>query len=243
MHRELGVLATGPPGSSKTEDVLLVWISEVTEEEFQKLRKSGTVCVFNCSVVSDSATSWTGASQAPLYVEFSRPKSGLAFPSPGSLPDPGIEPRVPPPELQEDSLLSELPGKPQEWRWRNTRECKGLLGIRFKRMGGKLESLGFFKGRVVSKQRVVPRPWVFQVGRGAHRVLELPGPLWLELREVLCAALGPLHLVYVGRACRGLVWPKLGGPGVFTWLDDGFESCVWGPHKGLKSNFLTLHLP
>ena len=36
--------------------------------------------------------------------------SGLPFPSPQDLPDPGIEPGSP--ELQEDSLLSEPPGKP-----------------------------------------------------------------------------------------------------------------------------------
>ena len=36
--------------------------------------------------------------------------SGLPSPSPGSLPDPGIEPRSP--TLQEDSLPSEPPGKP-----------------------------------------------------------------------------------------------------------------------------------
>ena len=35
--------------------------------------------------------------------------SGLPFPSPGDLPDPGIEPR--PPVLQADTLLSESPGK------------------------------------------------------------------------------------------------------------------------------------
>ena len=34
--------------------------------------------------------------------------SGLPFPSPGDLPDPGIEPGSP--ALQADSLLSELPG-------------------------------------------------------------------------------------------------------------------------------------
>ena len=37
--------------------------------------------------------------------------SGLPFPSPGDLPDPGIEPRSP--ALQADTLPSELPGKPQ----------------------------------------------------------------------------------------------------------------------------------
>ena len=36
--------------------------------------------------------------------------SGLPFPSPEDLPDPGIEPRSP--ALQADSLPSELPGNP-----------------------------------------------------------------------------------------------------------------------------------
>ena len=36
--------------------------------------------------------------------------SGLPFPSPGNLPNPGIEPRSP--ALQADSLLLELPGNP-----------------------------------------------------------------------------------------------------------------------------------
>ena len=43
------------------------------------------------------AIPWTVAHQAPLSVGFSRQKywSGLPFPSPGGLPDPGIEPRSP----------------------------------------------------------------------------------------------------------------------------------------------------
>ena len=46
-----------------------------------------------CSVVSDSVTPWTVACQAPLSVGFSRQEywSGLPCPSPGDLPDPGIE--------------------------------------------------------------------------------------------------------------------------------------------------------
>ena len=50
--------------------------------------------------------------QAPLSMGFSRQKywSGLPFPSPGDLPDPGI--KLGSPELQVDSLPSELPGKP-----------------------------------------------------------------------------------------------------------------------------------
>ena len=41
------------------------------------------------------ATPWTVAHQAPLSMGFSRQEywSGLPFPSPGDLPDPGIKPR------------------------------------------------------------------------------------------------------------------------------------------------------
>ena len=47
------------------------------------------------SVVLDSSvTPWAVAHKAPLSMEFSRQEnwSGLPFPSPGDLPDPGIEP-------------------------------------------------------------------------------------------------------------------------------------------------------
>ena len=48
---------------------------------------------FSHSVVSDSATPWTVAHQAPLSMEFSRQEfwSGLSCPPPGHLPDPGIK--------------------------------------------------------------------------------------------------------------------------------------------------------
>ena len=47
----------------------------------------------------------------PGFMGFSRQEywSGLPFPSPGDLPDPGIESRSP--ALQADILTSELPGK------------------------------------------------------------------------------------------------------------------------------------
>ena len=53
-------------------------------------------------------TLWTVAHQAPLSMGFSRQEywSGLPFPPPGDLPDPGIEPMIPAaPALQVDSLL------------------------------------------------------------------------------------------------------------------------------------------
>ena len=57
------------------------------------------------------ATPWTVAYQAPPSMGFSRQEywSGLPFPSPGHLPDSGIEPRSP--ALQADALTSEPPGK------------------------------------------------------------------------------------------------------------------------------------
>ena len=53
---------------------------------------------------------WTVAHQDPLSMGFSRQEywSGLPFPSPGYLPDPGIEPRSP--TLQADALTSVPPG-------------------------------------------------------------------------------------------------------------------------------------
>ena len=67
---------------------------------------------WSCSVVSDSVTPWTVAHQAPPSVGFSRQEylSGLPCPSPGDLPNPGIEPRSP--AVQVDSLPSEPPAKP-----------------------------------------------------------------------------------------------------------------------------------
>ena len=61
--------------------------------------------------MSDSVTPWTVAHQAPQSVEFSRQEywNGLPFPSPGDLPNPGIEPGSP--ALQADTLPSEPPEK------------------------------------------------------------------------------------------------------------------------------------
>ena len=57
-------------------------------------------------------TLWKVAYQAPPSMGFSRQEywSGLPFPSPGDLPNPGIEPRSP--ALQTDALPSEPPVKP-----------------------------------------------------------------------------------------------------------------------------------
>ena len=64
------------------------------------------------SFVQLLVTPWIGAHQSPLPMEFSRQeyRGGLPFPSPGDLPDPGIEPGSP--ALQANSLSSEPSGKP-----------------------------------------------------------------------------------------------------------------------------------
>ena len=69
--------------------------------------------VSHFSRVQLSVTTWTVTCQALLSMEFSRQEywSGLPFPSPGELPNPGIKPESP--ALQADSLPSEPRGKPK----------------------------------------------------------------------------------------------------------------------------------
>ena len=62
------------------------------------------------------ATPWTVACQAPRSMGFSRQKywSGLLFPSPGDLPNPGIVPVFPQASaLAGRFFTTEPPGKPQ----------------------------------------------------------------------------------------------------------------------------------
>ena len=65
--------------------------------------------------MSDSATHWIVAHQAPLSMGFFRQEywNVLPFPSPRDLPNPGIELKSPvSPALQADSLPAEPSGKP-----------------------------------------------------------------------------------------------------------------------------------
>ena len=69
------------------------------------------VCVYWLLSLVSLCNTWAVAHQAPLSMGFSRQEywSGLPFPSPGDLPDLGIEPGFP--TLQADALPSEPPGK------------------------------------------------------------------------------------------------------------------------------------
>ena len=81
-------------------------LMEVESTKFQP------VCVSH-SIRSDFVMPRTTALQAPPSMGFSRQEywSGLPFPSPGNLPDPGIESGSP--ALQADALPFEPPGKPR----------------------------------------------------------------------------------------------------------------------------------
>ena len=72
----------------------------------------GEVKVKSLSRVRLFATPWTVTYKASPSMRFSRQEywSGLPFPSPGDLPDPGIKPGSP--ALEADALTSEPPGKP-----------------------------------------------------------------------------------------------------------------------------------
>ena len=69
------------------------------------MQNGGGLVAKSCTTL---ATPWTVACQAPLSMGFSRQAywSGFPFPSPGDLPDLGIEPGSP--ALQADSLPTEL---------------------------------------------------------------------------------------------------------------------------------------
>ena len=69
-------------------------------------------CVKSLSCVLLFVTPWIVACQTPPSMGFSRQEygSGLPFPSPGNLPDPGFEPGSP--ALQTDSWPIEVPGNP-----------------------------------------------------------------------------------------------------------------------------------
>ena len=71
------------------------------------------MCVLSHSIVSDSATPWTVACQAPLPMGFLGQEhwSGLPFPTPGGLSDPGIEPVSP--AFAGRFFTTELTGKPR----------------------------------------------------------------------------------------------------------------------------------
>ena len=88
-----------------------IWISQILTY-YICFVFSGGWWISHFSPVQLFATPWTVACQASLSMGFSRQEywSGLPFPPPGDVPDPGTELRSP--ALQADSFPTELQGKP-----------------------------------------------------------------------------------------------------------------------------------
>ena len=89
--------------------ILITLLITLFDKQFNDHLTDETVKVMvkSLSRVRLFVTLWTVARQAPLSVGFSRQEywSGLPFPSPGDLPDPGIKPGSP--ALEADALTSE----------------------------------------------------------------------------------------------------------------------------------------
>ena len=108
----------GVPSLGKTMSLFFSVSSETNAQAVVLVvTHGGTVCnskiwkgKWSHSVLSDSATTWTLAYHAPLSMEFSRWEYWRAwpFPSPGDLPNPGIEPGSP------SSQAVALSSEPQE---------------------------------------------------------------------------------------------------------------------------------
>ena len=93
-----------------------------------RVRRTGLVCLWvlnRFSCIRLFATLWTLARQAPLSMGFSRQEycSGLPWPPPGELPNPGITPASPGTlALQVDSLPLSHPGSPSLGKHLRTKE-------------------------------------------------------------------------------------------------------------------------
>ena len=105
-------------GGTFSSKVELSVLSQEEEVNVDRLKKKKILLQFlgwfglvakSCPTLT---TPWTMACQAPLSMGFSREEywSGLPFPLPGDLPNPGVEPGSP--ALQAGSLPAEPSGKP-----------------------------------------------------------------------------------------------------------------------------------
>ena len=142
--------------------------------------------VKSLSHVQFFATPWTVAYQAPPSIEFSRQEywSGLPFPSPGDLPDPGIKPRSP--TLQEDALPSEPPGKSKmlvAWSHQtlcDPMDCRFLCPWDSLGKNTRVGSHSFFQGIFPSRVWT----WVSCIA-GSFFPSELPGNAYLYTVNIL----------------------------------------------------------
>ena len=106
------------PGSSVLgilQTRLLEWVAMPSSRGYSRVRDRNCISYVSCIAALTNSFSYLEpvvAHQAPLSMGFSRQEywSRLPFPSPGDLPNPGIEPGSP--ALQTDLLPAGPPGKP-----------------------------------------------------------------------------------------------------------------------------------
>ena len=94
---------------------ICIWGEELGEMNWEIRIIVYTLCTCVLSLVRLFVTPWIVARQAPLSKGFSRQEywSGLPFPPPSDLPDPGIKPMSPAsPALAGGFFTTETPGKP-----------------------------------------------------------------------------------------------------------------------------------
>ena len=152
--------------------------------------------------MSNSATVWTVACKAPLFMGFSRQeyRSGSSCPPPEDLPDPGIEPLSPvSPALQVDSLLLSHQGSPKHVFIRlQKREDKILVEVLDENLGNWSSNWN----RVWTRGSEV-RGWE-GAGFPSSRDKWFPVPKWNPVRLTLVNSSNP----YPDR--QEILWPMLG---------------------------------
>ena len=143
LHWQAGSLPLAPPG-----------------KPYEKGESERKIKMKSLSCVRLFVTSWTVAYQAPPSMGFSRQeyRSGVPLPSPGDLPDPGMEPGSP--TFQADALSSKPPGKPygKGIRWQMRKHCFCLKATVFVSWvsHGPLKRQGFVVLNVKMKLKQLP---------------------------------------------------------------------------------------
>ena len=111
-NRQKSLVGYSPRGRKESDMTERLHFHFQTVKNLPAMQEKVKVKVKSLSCVRLFATPWTVVYQAPPSMGFSRQEywSGLPFPSPGNLPNPGIKPGYP--AFQADALTSEPPGKP-----------------------------------------------------------------------------------------------------------------------------------
>ena len=114
--------------------------------------------------------------------------SGLPFPSPGDLPNPGIEPGSP--ALEADALASEPPGNP----------CIAKLRLKLKKIGKATRPFRYDLNQI-------PYNYTVEVAnrfKGLDLINRGPEELWTELRDTVQEAV--IKTIHKKKKCKKAKW-------------------------------------